>query len=311
MQRGLLYDQYKKFYGKDTGPLIWKSSTVDMNPTVDKNVIAEQIKSDPSKYKSEYLSEFRGDIESYLGMDDIERISAKGVFSRPYDPRYKYHSFCDPSGGRVDSMTLGISHVEGEKIILDLILENKAPFSPESVVKRFAETLKAFRISTVNSDRYAGAWVQEAFRKTGIQVAYSKLSASDLYAAFIPGVINDKVIILDVKKLKLQLANLERRTGSGGNEIISHPAGSHDDLANVTAGACAVAAQARLNFPLRCLADFDSDDEIIRDTGLEEIDGKILYPERYKEDNKKDQDKELTEQDGKEKKATGRTFIGW
>jgi len=130
-KRGLLYDQYRKFYGKAAGPLIWKSSTVDMNPTVDKKIIAEQIKSDPAKYKSEYLSEFRGDIESYLGVDDIEKVIEKGVFSRPYEPGKEYFAFCDPSGGRVDSMTLGIAHIEEGKVNLDQILERRPPFSPE------------------------------------------------------------------------------------------------------------------------------------------------------------------------------------
>jgi hypothetical protein len=237
-KRGLLYDQFKKHYGKAKGPLIWKSSTVAMNPTVDKKIIAEQIKSDPAKYKSEYLSEFRGDIESYLGIDDLNRVTARGVIFRPYNDKFDYFAFCDPSGGRVDSMTLAISHVEQEKIILDQVLERKPPFSPEQVVDEFSEVLKLFRISTVNSDRYAGAWVQEAFEKQGIDVEYSKLSASELYAAFIPIVMNDKVIILDVKKLKMQLANLERRTHAGGKDVIDHPAGSHDDLAVVCAGAC-------------------------------------------------------------------------
>jgi len=88
-KRGLLYDQHKKFYGKAAGPLIWKSSTIAMNPTVDKKVIAEQIKSDPAKYKSEYLSEFRGDIESYLGIDDISRTIEPVIChlqSRKYNP---------------------------------------------------------------------------------------------------------------------------------------------------------------------------------------------------------------------------------
>jgi len=236
-KRGLLYDQFIKHYGKAKGPLIWKSATIDMNPTVDKSIIAEQIRSDPAKYKSEYLSEFRGDIESYLGIDDIDRITEAGVYSRPYDDRFDYFAFCDPSGGRNDSMTLAISHTEEGKVILDQALERRPPFSPEDVVNEFAETLKLFDISFIHSDRFGGAWVQESFENQGIQVEYSKLSASELYAAFIPVVMNNKVTILDIKKLKMQLANLERRTGSGGREIIDHPSGSHDDLAVVCAGA--------------------------------------------------------------------------
>jgi len=256
-KRGLLYDQYKKHYGKASGPLIWKSSTVDMNPTVDKKIIAEQIKSDPAKYKSEYLSEFRGDIESYLGVDDLTRVTAKGIISRPYDRKFSYFAFCDPSGGRADSMSLGIANTEEGKVILDQILERRPPFSPEDVVRDFSETLKDYGITRITSDRYAGAWVQEAFKNHGIKVEYSKLSASELYANFIPLVMNEKVVLLDNKKMRLQLANLERRTGSGGREIIDHPSGSHDDLANAAAGAAAAVTIRRARPRIRLITEPD------------------------------------------------------
>jgi len=237
-KRGLLYDQYKRFYGKTAGPLIWKSSTVDMNPTVDKSIIAEQIKSDPAKYKSEYLSEFRGDIESYLGVDDLEKVTEKGVWTRSFDPNYTHKAFCDPSGGRSDSMTLAIGFMVNGYAVLSRLQESKPPFSPEDVVKQFSDTLKEFGISKITSDRFGGAWVEESFKNHGIQVEYSDLPASGLYLNFIPLVMNEKVLLLDSKKLRMQFANLERRTGSGGREIIDHPSGSNDDLCNSAAGLC-------------------------------------------------------------------------
>jgi len=235
-KRGLLYDQFKKFYGKSKDPLVWKSDTLTMNPTADKQKIAQAIRLDPARARSEYLSEFRGDIESYLGIDDIERITAKGIRSRPYNSGFNYSAFIDPSGGRVDSMTLAIAHFEDLKIVLDLLLEQKPPFSPDAVVKEFSEVLKQYRISSVISDRYGGIWIQESFSKVDINVQYSEISASEIYSNFIPIVMNQKAILLDNQKLKTQFSNLERHTRSGGKDIIDHPSGSHDDLANSAAG---------------------------------------------------------------------------
>jgi len=235
-KRGLLYDQFKKYYGKSKGPLIWKSTTLDMNPIADKQKIAEQIRSDPTKYRSEYLSEFRGDIESYLGIEDLERITAKGVKFRNYNPEYSYYGFTDPSGGRRDSMTLGIAHRDNEKAVLDVLLERKPPFSPESVVKEFSETLKRYRISSIQSDRYAGSWVQESFSKNDIHIEYSEFSRSEIYTAFIPIVMNNRTVLLENQKLRTQFSNLERHTRSGGQDVIDHSPGSHDDVANAAAG---------------------------------------------------------------------------
>jgi len=245
-KRGLLYDQYKKYYGKFKGPLIWKSDTLTMNPTANKKKIDYQLKSDPAKYRAEYLSEFRGDIESYLGIEDLERITAKGIRFRAYDSSFRYTAFCDPSGGRVDSMTMAISHIEEDKIILDVILERKPPFSPDDVVKEFSETLKLFKISSVQSDRYAADWVKESFEKQYIRIDYSKLSRSEIYTAFIPIVMNSQAVILDNKRLQTQFANLERHSRAGGKDIIDHAPGSHDDVANSAAGAI-IAAQERLS----------------------------------------------------------------
>ncbi len=236
-KRGLLYDQYKRYFGKSKGPLVWKSTTLDMNPIVDKSEIEAGLKTDPAKYKAEYLSEFRGDIENYLGIEDIEKIIEAGINQRGYNSAFNYMAHCDPSGGRVDSMTLGISHPEGDKVVLDRIIERKPPFSPEEVVRDFADLLRQYRVSTIKSDRYAGAWVEEAFRRHNIMVKYSELSASQIYEAFIPIVMNEKAILLDNSRLKMQLSNLERKTRAGGKDVIDHPSGSHDDMAVACAGA--------------------------------------------------------------------------
>ena len=149
-------------------------------------------------------------------------------------------AFCDPSGGRVDSMSLALGFMVNGHAVLSRLQEAKPPFSPEDVVEQFSDTLKEFGISKITSDRYAGAWVEEAFKKNRIQVEYSDLPASGLYLNFIPLVMNKKVLLLDNKKLRTQFSNLERRTGSAGREIIQHPSGSHDDLCNSCAGLCYV-----------------------------------------------------------------------
>ena len=48
--------------------------------------------------------------------------------------------------------------------------------------------------------------------------------------------------LVDDDRLVRQLIGLERRTGRGtGRDIIDHPPGAHDDLANAAAGALVMA----------------------------------------------------------------------
>jgi hypothetical protein len=56
-----------------------------------------------------------------------------------------HHGFCDPSGGSRDSMTLAIGHNEQDRVILDVVLEIKPPFSPDAAVEQFARVLSVYR----------------------------------------------------------------------------------------------------------------------------------------------------------------------
>ena len=60
-------------------------------------------------------------------------------------PILQYRAFVDPSGGSADAMTLAIAHQEKKgqatTIVLDCVRERRSPFSPDDVVRDFAETL--------------------------------------------------------------------------------------------------------------------------------------------------------------------------
>jgi hypothetical protein len=48
--------------------------------------------------------------------------------------------------------------------------------------------------------------------------------------------------LLDIKRLISQLHGLERRTARGGRDLIDHPPGAHDDIANAVAGSLVLLA---------------------------------------------------------------------
>lgn len=107
----------------------------------------------------------------------------------------------------------------------------------------FCLTLRQYRITKVHGDRYAGEWPREQFQKRGIHYQPAEHSKSDLYVQFLPLLNSRKVSLLDHPRAITQLCSLERRTGRGtGKDVIDHPSGLHDDIANAIAGACVMAA---------------------------------------------------------------------
>jgi hypothetical protein len=242
-KRGELYKVHKKHFGNDSPILVWQASSLRMNPTLDKEAIQQAHEEDPEGAKADYDALFRSDIESYVTREAVEACTPLGRYELPYISGIHYTAFCDPSGGSKDSMTLGISHDEGNRSILDCLREVKPPFSPDTVCKDFANTLKSYQISKVTGDRYGGEWPRERFKVHGITYEVSLLVKSDLYKEFLPLINSGRVDLLDSERLMNQLVNLERRTSRGGKDNIDHPPGASDDLANVAAGACVTKRQ--------------------------------------------------------------------
>jgi hypothetical protein len=158
------------------------------------------------------------------------------VHERPYESKYRFVAFVDPSGGSSDSMTLAIAHRETEVAVIDAVREIVAPFNPESATDEFAKTLRGYNISRVSGDRYAGEWPREQFRKRGITYALSEAPKSALYVDLLPRLNSRAIRLVDNARLINQICALERRTSRGGKDSIDHPPGAHDDLANVVAG---------------------------------------------------------------------------
>jgi len=235
-QRGALFTAFKQHFGKSDSPaLVWKAPTRTMNPTVSQSVIDAAMERDPANAASEYLAAFRTDIETAFAREIVESVVVAGRYELLRLDGIRYFAFTDPSGGSSDSMTLAVAHMQGDRIILDLVRERRPPFSPDSVVQEFATTLKAYAISTVVGDRYAGEWPRERFRIYGIEYRYLHL---------LPLLNSGRIELLDHPRLVGQLCALERRTSRAGKDSIDHPPGSFDDVGNSVAGVAAVAAAA-------------------------------------------------------------------
>ncbi len=167
-KNGLLYQKYRDYYGKDGDVLVIKAPSMALNPLLDPKQIAQQIEADPAAARADWLAEWRDDLATFLDRALIEAAVDPGVTVRPRVPNVRYHCMIDPSGGVGDSMTLGISHLENDLVILDCIVERPAPFHAQQVVREFVAVMKEYGLNSCTSDRYAASWVQQSFASVGI-----------------------------------------------------------------------------------------------------------------------------------------------
>lgn len=258
---GLLFDRWRQHYGRDGGDddgvLVVKGPSRTFNPTVPQRTVDAALARDPEAAAAEWLGEWRRDIAQFIDRGVVDSVIAPGRHELPPISGTAYTAFVDPSGGSSDSMTLAIAHPHKSVAILDCLRERRPPFSPEAVVIEFAETLRAYGITAVVGDRYAGEWPRERFRQHGIEYLTAPQPKSDLYGSLLPLLNSGRVEMLDHPKLIAQLVGLERRTARAGRDSIDHAPHAHDDLVNAAAGALVAAARAQQS-ALICAAGFGS-----------------------------------------------------
>jgi len=243
---GELWEAYRRHYGQDSPVLVWKATSQEMNSSLPQGIIEEAMEVDPVAARSEYFAEFRTDVEGLLSLESVEACISSGTLEIPREIGFRYVSFCDPSGGSSDSMTLGIAKANGSgEAELVCLRERRPPFDPASVVDEFCKTLEDYGLDSVTGDRYAGEWVARAFADRRVSYSASPLSRSELYLELVPLMNSRRVRILDNRRLQSQLLGLERRASRSGKDIVDHATGKHDDLANAAAGALVLAARKR------------------------------------------------------------------
>jgi hypothetical protein len=240
-RQGLAYDRWQKHFGRDGAKvLVIRAETRQLNPSLPQSEIDDAMAEDPQAARADYFSEWRDDLQNYIGRDLIMSAVDVGVTVRPHDPRHRYFSFIDASSGQRDSFSCAVTHREGDVAILDCLVEVKAPFSTASAVAQIVKVLKSFKLTSTMGDDHAKGWViaELGRHNFGFDPRPTEMDRSALYLETLPLFSAGRVRLLDSERLVSQYAALERRVMPGGRDRVDHPnrSGHHDDLANACAG---------------------------------------------------------------------------
>jgi hypothetical protein len=257
-KKGLLYNKFKKHFGKDGDILVIRAPTRQLNPTIAQEIVDEAIEEDAAKARAEWLAEFRDDIGGWLALELIEQAVDRGLTVRPRATHRTVHytSFCDPSGGARDSFTVAVAHQENSIAVLDCVLEIRAPFNSISATQQISDLLKSYGVTTTVGDKYAAQWVVDAFASFGIRYQHSERDRSSIYLDALPLFTSGRVRLLDNKRMVSQFASLERRTSSIGKDKVDHGPGGSDDVCNSAAGALVRAIHEPAQGSRRVFVDF-------------------------------------------------------
>ncbi len=240
---GLLWEKVQENLGNDSSDvLVWKSSTLDMNPSFSRKKIEKAVEKNP-KMRSEYFAEFREDISTLLDPSLLDSaMGGEGSRHLPlmYDPTKRYYAFLDPSSGRQDSFAMAIGFREGysDQIVVARYQERTSPCDVAKVADEYADILKGYGLNRAISDRHASGWVETAFKKRHIDIEFTNQNKSDLYLEFAGLLATGRLWLPYSDRLRSQFLGLERRLEKSGLEKVDHSpfGGPGDDVANAVAG---------------------------------------------------------------------------
>jgi hypothetical protein len=264
MKGGVLYDDFKRAFGQDDPDLlVWRASSLLMNPSLATETLDRERRQDPKRYAREYEAEFAEDISAFLPSAWVDAAVRPGRHELPPLDKVPYVAAVDASGGGADAFTLAVVHAEGDgpgkTIVQDVMRSWTKPRDGatdlEGAVQEIAAIVKRYRLSKVVGDRYSAGWVRESFKRCGItyeEPAIRDVNGASVYCdrsrAYVeiePAFAMCSIEILDHPRLVRELKLLERRPRAGGKDLVDHPRGQHDDHANALALAAAVARQGR------------------------------------------------------------------
>lgn len=235
--RGWAHRQWKRCFGVEGAKtLVVRAPSRAMNSTLPQSVVNEAMADDLAAARSEYLAEWREDVGQFLPREVIEQLVVQGRCELLPDRHRRPTAFADLSGGRNDDAALAIADQRGRTVVINLLRRYRPPFNPHDVIRRMCEELKRWNISYITGDNYAAEFCAASFAACGIGYIRCEKPKAQLYTELLPRLCSGEIELLDDPVLVDQLAALERRTRAGGKDVIDHPPGGHDDLANAIAG---------------------------------------------------------------------------
>jgi hypothetical protein len=251
VKSGLLYQDFRQYYGQESlDVLVWQASSMLMNPSLKAERLARERALEGSRYHREYEAMFLDDLDTMFPVAVVEGVIIPHRYELEPRAGVSYLATCDTTGGssgpNSDTFTFTIVHPEGSgdrQIIVQDVLKGWKGGDLAGIVSEIATRLRHHRLTEIRGDKYAGAWVRQAFEGEGIRYREAEMDKSTAYLEAEPLLTQGRVELLDHPQLIRELTILERRPRPQGRTLVEHPHGGHDDYANSTCLALASVAK--------------------------------------------------------------------
>jgi hypothetical protein len=232
---GPLYAAYvERLESRD--PLCMKMTTMMGNPTIPVELLELERQRDPEKFEREVMAERVDAISALLPSEPLEHCVVKDRYDNPPKPGMNYIAGLD-AAFRSDAFGFGLSHAEGEKVVVDLVRSwkpsPKKPVNLKATMEEIVEICRHYNCTRAYSDQVANEVIKQHLAAAGIiveQVRTLGRRASGIYSTLRAKCLAGQLEFPDNSGLLGQLRRLEIVRSSGGGERCEASSG-HDDVA--------------------------------------------------------------------------------
>lgn len=187
---GLVYETYRRYFGKPGRVLVVHAPTLAMNPSFDPAQIEEFRERDPDACAREHDAAWIDAVTAFLDGVSIERAVRKGPLELPPGDSF-FHAAWD-TATRGNSWTLVIARGEhrGGRTEVAVALarqwtgSRKRPLNPEDVIAEIAGILARYRIKHVLGDAYAVDALRPLARPHGLTLRERHTGPEERYELF-------------------------------------------------------------------------------------------------------------------------------
>ena len=212
------------------------SPTWTMNPTISRESLEPEFRSDPDSAAREYGANFSAATGAYLDPLDVLACVRRGIGTLAPAEGVTYACAIDPAFAR-DAFAMGIAHQEGDRSVVDGVwVWHRAGF--ERTLDEVVAVANNYRIRDLRTDQYSSQAVVEGLSKRRMSCDARPWDNLGKYEAFsrLKAAINTRQMSLpDDDALVQELLTLEARPTPSGATRIAAAGSAHDDRAIVLA----------------------------------------------------------------------------
>lgn len=211
--------------------LTCQAPTSFVNPLIPKAFLDKEKARDIDNFMREFEAIFSEKLESFFTFEMIQRpfVLAGDI---PYKGGNRYSLAFDQSGlsGR-DRFACAISHSEKEKVLVDCV-RSWASKDLESILNDIEKLKREYKIKKCLVDRYAKGYVENAFKKIGLEVEI-RPALAEIYVTLKSLIMQDFLSLPDRPDLKNGMKNTLALYNKSNQLSIYHergPTGHADEL---------------------------------------------------------------------------------